>query len=199
MTIGISRLRLILLLRADSYRHKLPNPGRIAVLMQGKLKQHYQSRKEALRNSCFEGFIDVKDLTRLCELLAFQQGKVIAQFEFSKRDCKTDMLSGKINASLSIECQRCLQPMQNDWQLDFHLLIDASDYVVTESDLDTLYSQAGNIDIFEVIEDEIMLAIPLVAMHEDNTCNVYWPVVQHTHRPSMKENPFSILQSLKTI
>lgn len=166
--------------------------------MQGKLKQRYQVHKEVSRRGYFEGNINLVELPRLSELLTSKEGEITARFEFLMSDYATPMVSGKLRSSFQIECQRCLQAMPSDLQLDFSLLIDAADDIVRESSLDTLYSEAGYIDILEVIEDEIILALPLVAMHENDSCNEHWLAAEQTPQPAVRENPFSILKDLKT-
>ena len=67
--------------------------------------------------------------------------------------------------------------------VDFRLMIDASDEMVEHSSEDTLYSDDGYIDISEVVEDELILALPLVAMHEDTACNENWRVRSYRPKP----------------
>ncbi len=166
--------------------------------MQGKLKQSYPVLKEVSRRGYFEGWIRVMDLPRVCELLASGQGVIAVRFEFLNSDYAIPMIRGSLQASLQIECQRCLQVMSNELEFEFQLLIDAADDIVSESSLDTLYSNEGKINIFEVVEDEIILALPLVAMHEKDTCNEHWQVTESTQEPADRENPFSVLKDLKT-
>ncbi|MCP3687047.1 MAG: hypothetical protein GY784_01425 [Gammaproteobacteria bacterium] len=165
--------------------------------MRGRLKQHYQVHKETTRNSYFEGQIEVGNMTRLSELLADSPTTIAMKFEFQISDFDSPMLAGEMQAELQVECQRCLQAMPTPLQLVFKLLIDASDDVVQESGLDTIYSDDGLIDIFEVAEDELILALPLVAMHDDETCNKHWRAVDNSHDPDARENPFSVLKELK--
>lgn len=166
--------------------------------MQSKLKQLYQVHKEVSRRGYFEGRIDVRNLSRLCELIASQQGEMLVRFEFQNSDYAVPMVCGQLQVSLQVECQRCLQPMPNELDLSFELLIDADDDIVRESGRDTLYSEDGNIDIFEVVEDEIILALPLVAMHENETCNEHWRAADQIQQSAVRENPFSVLKDLKT-
>ena len=82
--------------------------------------------------------------------------------------------------------------------VDFSLMIDASDEMVEHSSDDTLYSDGGYIDISEVVEDELILALPLVATHEDTACNENWQVAELQAETPIRENPFAVLQQLKT-
>jgi len=166
--------------------------------MQGKLKQRYQILKEVSRGGYFQGQIEVEKLSRLCELLAFNDGEITIEFEFKNSDFGVPMISGRIQTCLQVECQRCLQAMETDLVFDFALLVDADDDIVRESSLDTVYSEDGDIDIFEVVEDEIILALPLVSVHENDTCNAHWKASDNSQESAVRENPFSVLKDLKT-
>ena len=106
--------------------------------------------------------------------------------------------AGRLQTSLELQCQRCLQALDMPLELDFRLMIDASDELVRDSSLDTLYSDDGFIDLYEVVEDELILAIPLVPLHEDVSCNEYWLAADSEAEPAEKENPFAVLRQLKT-
>ena len=165
--------------------------------MQGKLRQRYQVHKEVSRRGYFEGQIDSVNLVRLSDLVVSTEARVNVGFEFLMSDYSIPMVAGRIDADLEIECQRCLQPMKQEMQLEFRLLVDAEDELISESSLDTLYSDEGMIDIFEVVEDEIILALPLVALHENSSCNEHWPTSVETRESVVKDNPFSVLKDLK--
>ena len=166
--------------------------------MQGKLKQRYQIHKEVSRNGYFEGQIDVEKLSRLSELLVSDQGEITLRFEFQNSDFDVPMIAGEVLTSLQLECQRCLNAMETELGFDFRLLVDAADDIVKESGLDTVYSEDGYIDIFEVAEDEIILGLPLVSMHQNDACNEHWQAADKSQEPAVRENPFSVLKDLKT-
>jgi len=169
--------------------------------MRDKLPKSYQVHKEVARNGCFEGEIALSELRRLGELLHLEDSdlkgrKIFLKFEFARNEYDIPMLTGQLETSLELECQRCLKAMELPMALDFGLMIDASDELVSDSSVDTLYSDDGYIDIAEVVEDELILAIPLVAMHEDTRCNENWQVSDS--EAVFKDNPFAVLQQLKT-
>jgi len=172
--------------------------------MRDKLRKRYQVQKEVTQNGRFEGEIPLSELERLGELLHLEaldsdERKVTVSFEFVRNEFDIPMLEGHLQTSLELECQRCLKPLQTPMELDFRLLIDASDEIVRQSSLDTLYSDDGYIDITEVVEDELILAVPLVAMHEDTACNEEWrQLTEQQSEAVVKENPFAVLQQLKT-
>lgn len=165
--------------------------------MQDKLRQRYQIQKEVSRGGGYEGKIRVGEMTRLAEFLHSDNATVAIEFEFVKSDYDAPIVRGKLDTCLSIECQRCLQAMEKQLLIEFNLLIDADEELVAESSMDTIYSEDGYIDIFEVAEDELILALPLVNMHDDLACNEYWPVEEQQSQ-QVRENPFSVLEKLKT-
>ena len=171
--------------------------------MQDKLRKRYQVHREVAQSGRFEGEIELSDLKRLGEMLypgsdELRERKIALSFEFARSEFDVPMLAGHLQADLVLECQRCLQSLEMPLELDFKLLIDANDDIVQHSSEDTLYSEDGYIDIVEVVEDELILAIPLVAMHEDRACNGNWQVSEPAPEIAKTENPFSVLQQLKT-
>lgn len=171
--------------------------------MRDKLRRSYQVRKEMNQGSRFEGDIELSELKRLGELLYAgsvepAQRKITLGFEFTRSEFDTPMLVGQLQTRLELECQRCLQPLDLPMDLGFSLLIDATDEIVQHGNQDTCYSDNGYIDIAEVVEDELILAIPLVAMHEDTRCNSNWQDSASGAETAKPENPFAVLQQLKT-
>jgi len=166
--------------------------------MQERLRRRYQIQKEVPRGGYFRGKIEVSNLARLSEFLLSDQAKIVVEFSISQSDYDTPILQGCLETGLTVECQRCLEAMEIPLQIDFKLLVDADDDMIAESSLDTVYSEDGTIDLFEVVEDEIILGLPLVIMHEDVACNEFWQAQQQGAEQAIKENPFSVLAKLKT-
>jgi len=171
--------------------------------MRDKLRKRYQVHKEVTQSGRFEGEIELSELKRLGEMLypgsvAERGRKITLSFEFTRSEFDIPMLTGHMQTELVLECQRCLQPMEMPLAVDFRLLIDASDDIVRQSSEDTLYSDNGFIDIAEVVEDELILAIPLVAMHADSACNSNWQASATAAETAKADNPFAVLRQLKT-
>lgn len=171
--------------------------------MRDKLRRRYQVQKELARKGYYEGAVALSELSRLGELLnpvdvARAERWIALKFEFLRNEYDVPMIVGQLRASLELQCQRCLQALDMPMELEFRLMIDASDELVRDSSLDTLYSDDGFIDLYEVVEDELILAIPLVALHEDAACNEYWPASATEPEPAAEENPFAVLRQLKT-
>lgn len=171
--------------------------------MRDRLRRRYQVHKEVSRNGYFEGEISSSEMSRLTELLlpgaSAQEARTISvKFEFLRNEYDLPTIKGQLDTSLGLECQRCLKPLELPMKLEFQLMVDAGDELLRDSSLDTLYSEDGFVDIFEVVEDEIILAIPLVALHEDDSCNEFWQASTSQTEAATRENPFAVLKQLKT-
>ena len=170
--------------------------------MRDKLRRRYQVQKEVARNGYFEGQIPLSELTRLDGLLhrganSSHDADIVVQFEFLRNELGVAMLSGQLQASLELECQRCLDSLCLPLRQEFELMIDADEDLVRDSSMETIFSEDGYIDIYSVIEDELILAIPLVTLHEDTDCNEHWPVAGKGDSES-RQSPFEVLRQLKT-
>lgn len=165
--------------------------------MQHKLQRRYQIQKEVSRGSYFRGVIECKSLDRLVEKLKTDQGEISVEFEFADSGYDNPILKGQLETILTVECQRCLKSLKLPLKLEFKLLVDAPDELVHESNLESICSEDGAIDIFEVVEEELILGLPLIATHEDKLCNEFWRSQDDMPEVAVKENPFSVLRKLK--
>lgn len=165
--------------------------------MQGKLQKSYRVSKELAQNSGFEGSIRLSQLSRLSTLVIPDNAIINVSFEFTKNLYQHPSIKGHINTCLQQECQRCLEPMSQIMNFDFDLLIDASDEDVKAFQTDTVYSDDGYLSVLEVVEDELILALPLISMHEASDCHQHWQADEIPQSEEAKNNPFAALAALK--
>lgn len=100
---------------------------------------------------------------------------------------------------LPLECQRCLKPVDTALQIERSFLFvqgeDAAAQLDADSDDDVL-ALTRALDLRELIEDELLLALPIVPRHEQ--CPE--PLVAATddaEEVEEKANPFAALAALK--
>ncbi|MEP6740130.1 MAG: YceD family protein [Caldimonas sp.] len=105
-----------------------------------------------------------------------------------------------IDADVALECQRCLQPMAVPLHVERRLFFvegeDAAAALDAESEDDVL-ALAPALDLRPLIEDELLLALPIVPRHE--TCPEPLPraPVEDALRVESEEHPFAALAALK--
>ncbi len=123
--------------------------------------------------------------------------QVSFKLEFS-RDDKNQLFSivGDLETVLPQVCQRCMQPMQHQLSIAIKLAI-----VSNEEEAENLpaefepYIDTGvPVKLQDFIEDELLLAMPLVSLHEQQECPA---ARKFKHEQRGKENPFAELKNLK--
>lgn len=105
-------------------------------------------------------------------------------------------------ATLSLICQRCLGPVDQPVEFEREFRFVASEALAEvedeESEEDVLVV-SKSFDLLELIEDELLMATPLVAKHE--TCPTPLKLQAEdagfASQPQEKPNPFAVLQQLK--
>ena len=110
-------------------------------------------------------------------------------------------LNLQASATAALTCQRCLQPVQEQLNLSrwFQFVRDEDEAAALDIDSeDDVLALSRSFDAIELIEDELLLSLPLVPRHE--ICPVPLsqlvddlPHAQDDERP----NPFAALAALK--
>jgi uncharacterized protein len=144
----------------------------------------------------FAGSLKLADFPRLAPLLATDDGEVSCAIRFSRDSQGRPQVAGHLDAILWQVCQRCLQPVAVAVNTDMRLvLVQGLDEAANLDDhLDPLLAGAGGVNLRDLLEDELLLALPDVARHAD--CSA-WHDDDETVSEEPKVNPFSILQKLK--
>lgn len=149
------------------------------------------------------GSYRLKDLPRLSECLVDTQGEVSFSLVFTRDPQRRACLRGTLEASLMLECQRCLEPMawpvKSDVSLAFVEGFDEAERL--PEDLDPQLVEESRVRFRDLIEDELLLALPQVAMHPAEICDAQVnPVIEDgsadTPCPE-RDNPFAALAELK--
>jgi len=167
--------------------------------MQGKFQQHYRVAREIERPALFEGEITMDRLPRVRELLrdASTAEPVRLCFEFLRTPWGARSIRGRIRAELPMTCERCLQGMALTVDQPFELLIDARDEDES-SGLEIIQTEDGWLDLFALVEEELILALPIIRRHDDAGCNEYWrPAGPQAGAEAKRDNPFAALAALK--
>ena len=104
----------------------------------------------------------------------------------------------KAATHVSLECQRCLKPVGVPLQISRNFLFvhgeDAAAQLDADSDDDVLAITRA-LDLRELIEDELLLAMPIVPRHE--ICPEPLVPAAEDELADDKPNPFAALASLK--
>lgn len=165
--------------------------------MQGRLAKTYRVARELVQNASFSGTLRISDMPRLSTLVIPGDEAIDVRFEFTSTALQHPAIRGHYRAQLIAQCQRCLEPVDFVVDQDFELLIDATDEDIEALQVDTVYSSDGILDVFEVIEDELILALPIIVMHDDTSCNDYLRNHAADTASAETNSPFAVLSALR--
>ncbi|WP_404399245.1 23S rRNA accumulation protein YceD [Idiomarina seosinensis] len=161
--------------------------------------------KSANKKQTFDGLVPATRLTRFQGMLAETSHQDLeVEVKFAVDEQGISYFSGTAKTAVKLTCQRCNQPFPVDISTRF-----AYAPVSSEQDLEELperyegveVNEFGEVNLHGLIEDELILALPLVARHEPKDCPVdrdamTWGEIDEGSDES-SENPFSVLQELK--
>jgi uncharacterized protein len=138
-----------------------------------------QPRHFAQSASRLSGAIELRDMTRLHDLLSSQIG-VVSWWMEGGTEAGLPVLRLGIDAQLSLICQRCLGPLSYSLHSESALPIarDEGQLKQWESEdplLDGLIAEPHQ-SVHDLIEDEVLLSLPVIAMHDEGACQ---PVQAH--------------------
>ncbi|MEO8003867.1 MAG: YceD family protein [Betaproteobacteria bacterium] len=142
------------------------------------------------------GKLAIADLQRLHYVLFEPSGEVEYKLSGSVDREGVAWLRLHLDAKLSLLCQRCLGPMEFREQAmrKFKLVPQGQslgDPADEPEDFEQIHAEE-DLDIAALVEDEIILTLPMVAVHEDGKC-----AAPQSADDGEKKSPFSSLSVLK--
>lgn len=147
-----------------------------------------------------QGLIEFKQLKRLEPLLDSKTGHLDVELKFGIDARGTRRLSGRIEGMVSLTCQRCLSEMNFSLANEFNLALlkHESEIAQLGEEYEPLILESTPVRLAEIIEDEVLLAIPQIPMHEFNDCpaSKYGETEKDTEQED-NQNPFAVLADLK--
>ncbi len=157
-------------------------------------------------NRVIEGTYPVSKLRRLSETLFNNEGHITAKLVFTD-SVGFASLKGEVSAKLLLECQRCLEPVQTELSgfFKFALVSSEDEIELLPEAFEPYLIEGEEQSIVELIEDELLLCLPMVTTHE-NDCSAYMAKQNKAIKAEMKiakeaqkkaDHPFAELKVLK--
>jgi uncharacterized protein len=170
--------------------------------------EHLDTLKLFTRNGSVTATLPLSRLHRFAEHLLDTNGEVAVDLHFSHDEEQRPVLSGSLRTEVRVSCQRCMETLELELDCELALLVLESEAEVKalqseDAELDALVMDPEQgLDVLAVIEDELLLSLPLVPMHEEADCsealNAYQrkrEVEESAAEPA--QNPFAVLATLK--
>ena len=138
--------------------------------MSGSLHAWYSLRDlESLadRGVTLSGELNIGQLTRLRGLLHSDSGSVRATLRFRQRGDGWLASEVEYRADVELVCQRCLEPFRQELEENVNVVIADSDSLPTTvpTGFEPFELEDGRLQPVQLIEDEVIVAIPLVPKH----------------------------------
>ena len=152
------------------------------------------------RQRQLQGEIPLNKLNRLSDVLTDDNGSVKIELSFDRQG-RVPVISGHLKTKLKVICQNCLKPMdlsvEENVNLGIVLNLEQADLLAT--DLDPLLLEEERISLNQIIEDELLLALPAFPRHQDPCLNesASTPTIAESEPEPQSTNPFAVLAQLK--
>lgn len=152
------------------------------------------------------GQVRFTDLPRLKGILVDQGGEAEFSLRFHKGDKQRVHISGYVKATPTLECQRCLEPVGCPIVSEFDVTVveGYEEAKLLPDEQEPLVAGDKRIRLTEVVEDELLLALPQVPMHPLDQCKTIHVSTNRSlaeadgKSSDDKVNPFAVLEDLKT-
>ncbi|MGD9169037.1 MAG: YceD family protein [Candidatus Thiodiazotropha sp.] len=149
------------------------------------------------------GELALETFSRLSACLLKPAGNVSFKLMFGRDQERRAILSGWLKAVLSLQCQRCLEEV--NLPIEIHLSVafvqGVDEAEMLPEDLDPCLVEDDQVIFRDLLEDELLLVLPQVAMHDPGACHAPASGVagETPIEGSGQErtNPFSALAELK--
>ena len=158
-------------------------------------------RKLALQGISLEGEFAVKNLTRLKDSVEAVTGALKVSLQFSLDESRQPMVAGSASICVDVVCQRCLDIVNIEINTAIALQIiwseDQLSNVAPNYEPWIVVDKFADLDV--VIEDEVLLALPIVNYHKIGECtgDAFDTKADTNLEEASIESPFSVLQQLK--
>lgn len=148
---------------------------------------------------CFEGSFSLAQFPRLKELLVDSDGDCRYEVAFYRDPLKIDVMHIKLHAVLPLICQRTLERFGYRVDIDqrLGLIADESQEAALPEDMEAVMIEGnGEVSPLQLIEDELVLAVPLVPINPDaSELDPKW--ADEETDEEQKPHPFAALAALK--
>ena len=164
------------------------------------LPKQVDPRKFAQQGVILEGFLPLSQLPRVLEATESSNGNAEVQLEFKISEDGKKAVTGHATAELSMICQRCLGPVLVPVESNISLAIvwDEDAAKGLPEHFDPWILGEGVADLYDMIEEELLLSMPSVAYHDEPCIDRKLYSSGKPVEAKKEKNPFQVLEQLKS-
>lgn len=146
-----------------------------------------------------EGELKGHAFQRLGQIGVKVNAVMVEKLEFARDDKQRETITGRFQAEVVLQCQRCLGDLQQSLNIAVNLvhIHDAEEADELELPYEPLICETEQLETGDVLEDELLLNLPLVAKHDNDSCETNIKVdYEISAQERESSNPFSKLKEL---
>jgi uncharacterized protein len=110
-----------------------------------------------------------EELPRFGAAGAQEGSTATATLRFSEYDGQP-VIDGELAGTAVLSCQRCMRPVAIPLQESFHVMIVPDERADEPGGYEPVVANAAHFDVRWFVEEQALLALPLVPMHEPQQC-----------------------------
>lgn len=135
------------------------------------------------------------DLPRLSEADARAGAEIEASLGFSLFEGKP-AIDGRLRGKIVLTCQRCLEAVSIELDERFRVIVVAEERADEPAGFEPVIAEASRLDLRWLVEEQTLLALPLVAKHEREDCALEVRVSSEEEREASRQQPFRNLRDM---
>jgi len=174
------------------------------------ISEYVDTRKAFSQATDIAGTVSLERLERLKSAVLNEHGEVSVALSFAVDGSGRKRIQGEVCAEVQVTCQRCLEPvtLQLADKIDLVLVTDYEQAKALEAEFDPWVTRDFRVNLADLIDEQLALALPIVSYHDDAVCNAEKQRLAANTKESAqaskvvpneqtKNNPFAVLATLK--
>lgn len=145
-------------------------------------------RKAFTSEAVIEGVWPVRNMTRLQDYLSDDSGQASVHLTFSRDVNWRRIIQGEVSVTVQVTCERCLESFPLSLSESVRLAVVESEGLAERlpEEIEPWLTDADTLSVPDIIEDQLILGLPIVARHEDTGC---MPAEQRDALQAVAEEP----------
>jgi uncharacterized protein len=164
-------------------------------------KNHFDPEHLIRSGDVMKRSASVAHFEGLLDRLAEQAGDVAWQLSASRDAHQSVKLLLELSAHLVLKCQRCLGPIEYELNETRRFALFKNEASLPEledeeDDIDCMVV-TGEMDALALVEEELLLALPMMPLHDTESCHASIEAQEEEGELELKPSPFAMLSRLR--
>lgn len=129
-------------------------------------------RKAFTGRTAIEGVWPVRNMSRLQDYLSDDSGQASVHLTFFRDTDWRRIIQGDVSVTVKVTCERCLESFPLSLSESIRLAVVESEGLAERlpEDIEPWLTEADTLSVPDIIEEQLILGLPIVARHADTDC-----------------------------